>query len=391
MTLDLRDDFSEFRAAAPARIHLAAHSHHFWPDAACDAHRRALADAAGLADNKWEAIFSTLVPRVQRGIAGILALPDPATIAFAPNTHDFVRRLLSALPAGSQPRILTSDSEFHSFARQVARLEEDGLVAVERIAAEPLASFPQRFASAARRGGHDLVFVSQVFFNSAGTSGAIDDIVGAVGDPQTLVVIDGYHGFMALPTDLARTAGRAFYLAGGYKYAMAGEGVCFMHCPPGVAMRPRDTGWFAAFGALSGSGGAVAYGSDGTRFLGATFDPTGLYRLGAVFDWMDAIGLTVAAIHGHVLALQDLFRAGIARAQVRPLCDALLVTPVATGIARGHFLTFELANAQAIHDRLARASIVTDVRGERIRLGFGCYHTAEDIEAAVAAIARALT
>jgi selenocysteine lyase/cysteine desulfurase len=391
MTLDLRDDFSEFRAAAPARIHLAAHSHHFWPDAACDAHRRALADAARLADNKWEMIFGELMPRVQRGIGGILALPDTATIAFAPNTHDFVRRLLSALPAGSQPRILTSDSEFHSFTRQIARLEEDGLVAVERIAAEPLASFPQRFASAARRGGHDLVFVSQVFFNSAGTSGAIDDIVGAVGDPQTLVVIDGYHGFMALPTDLTRTAGRAFYLAGGYKYAMAGEGVCFMHCPPGVAMRPRDTGWFAAFGALSGGGGAVAYGSDGTRFLGATFDPTGLYRLGAVLDWMDAIGLTVAAIHDHVLALQDLFRAGIARAQVRPLCDALLVTPVATGIARGHFLTFELANAQAIHDRLARASIVTDVRGERIRFGFGCYHTAEDVEAAVAAIARTLS
>jgi kynureninase len=390
MTLDLRDYFNEFRAAAPGRIHLAAHSHHFWPDAACDAHRRALADAARLADNKWEAIFSTLVPRVQRGIAGILALPDPATIAFAPNTHDFVRRLLSALPAGWRPRILTSDSEFHSFTRQIARLEEDGLVALERVAAEPLASFPARFASAARRGGHDLVFVSQVFFNSAGTSGALDDIVGAVADPRTLVVIDGYHGYMALPTDLARTAGRAFYLAGGYKYAMAGEGVCFMHCPPGVAMRPRDTGWFAAFGALSGSGGAVAYGSDGTRFLGATFDPTGLYRLGAVLDWMDAIGLTVAAIHDHVLALQDLFRAGIARAQVRPLCDALLVTPVATGIARGHFLTFELANAQAIHDRLARAGVVTDVRGERIRFGFGCYHTAEDVEAAVAAIARTL-
>ncbi len=95
-------------------------------------------------------IFGELMPRVQRGIAGILALPDPATIAFAPNTHDFVRRLLSALPAGSHPRILTSDSEFHSFTRQIARLEEDGLVAVERIAAEPLASFPGRFASAAR-------------------------------------------------------------------------------------------------------------------------------------------------------------------------------------------------------------------------------------------------
>jgi kynureninase len=390
MMLDLREHFREFRAAAPGRIHLAAHSHHFWPDAACDAHRRALADAARLADNKWDDIFGTLMPRVQRGIAGILALPDPATIAFAPNTHDFVRRLLSALPAGSRPRILTSDSEFHSFTRQIARLEEDGLVAVQRIAAEPFASFPERFASAARRGGHDLVFVSQVFFNSAATCGALDDLVGAVPDPQTLVVLDGYHGFMALPTAVARVAGRAFYLAGGYKYAMAGEGVCFMHCPPGFAMRPRDTGWFAAFGALSGTGGAVAYGADGTRFLGATFDPTGLYRLGAVLDWMDAIGLTVAAIHDHVLALQELFLAGIARAQVRPLCDARLLTPVATGIARGHFLTFELTNAQAVHGRLARANIVTDVRGERLRFGFGCYHPAEDVEAAVAAIARAL-
>ena len=391
MTLDLRGYFSEFRGADPARIHLAAHSHHFWPDAACRGHRRALADAARLADRKWEAVFGALLPRVQRGIAAMLALPDPATIAVAPNTHDFVRRLLSALPAAAPPRVLTSDSEFHSFTRQIARLEEDGLVAVERIAAEPFASFPQRFASAARRGGHDLVYVSQVFFNSAATCGPLDDIAGAVRDSDALVVFDGYHGFMALPTGLAAIAGRAFYLAGGYKYAMAGEGVCFMHCPPGFAPRPRDTGWFAAFGALGGKGdGSVAYGPDGTRFMGATFDPTGLYRLAGVFDWMDEIGLTVAAIHDHVLALQDLFLAAVARARVQPLCDARLVTPVAAGAARGHFLTFELAGAQALHDRLARAHIVSDVRGERIRFGFGCYHTADEIEAAAAAIARAL-
>ena len=205
MTLDLRRHFTEFRTARPGRIHLAAHSHHFWPDAACEAHRRALADAARLADTKWEMIFGELIPRAQHGVAAILALPDPATIAFAPNTHDFVRRLISALP-GAAPRVLTSDSEFHSFTRQIARLEEDGLVAVERIAAEPLTSFPERFAAAARRGGHDLVFVSQIFFNSAGACGSLDAIAGAVRDPQTLVVFDGYHGFMALPTTLAGNA-----------------------------------------------------------------------------------------------------------------------------------------------------------------------------------------
>ena len=61
--------------------------------------------------------------------------------------------------------------------------------------------------------------------------------------------------------------------------------------------------------------------------MGATFDPSGLYRLAAVLDWMDGIGLTVEAIHDHVLALQDLFRAEIARAKLRPLCDARLVDP----------------------------------------------------------------
>src|SRR5262249_32478204 len=125
VTLDLRSHFTEFRAAQPSRIHLAAHSHHFWPAAACDGHRRALHDAARPADDKWETIFGTLIPRVQRGIATILALPDPTSVAFAPNTHDFVRRLLSARPPGAAPRILTSDSEFHSFTRQIARLEED--------------------------------------------------------------------------------------------------------------------------------------------------------------------------------------------------------------------------------------------------------------------------
>jgi selenocysteine lyase/cysteine desulfurase len=390
MTLDLHAHFSQFREAAPGRIHLAAHSHHYWPDAACEAHRQAVADAARLADGKWEKVFGEVIPRAQRGIAALLALPDPATIAFAPNTHEFVLRLLSSLPLRPL-RILTSDSEFHSFSRQIARLEEDSMVSVERIAAEPFDNFAARFAAAARRGGHDLVFVSHVFFNSAATAGAITDIVEAVSDAGALIVIDGYHGFMALPTDLSRICRRAFYLAGGYKYAMAGEGACFLHCPPGQAKRPRDTGWFAEFGALSGRDAhKVAYGGDGSRFMGATFDPSGLYRLAATLDWMRSIGLTVDAIHAHVMQLQKIFLDEVKRRGVKPLSDARLVTPVGAAVERGHFLAFETGAAAAIHDRLARANIVTDRRGERIRFGFGCYHTENDIAAAAHAVARAL-
>jgi selenocysteine lyase/cysteine desulfurase len=390
MSLDLRDHFSIFRAAAPARIHLAAHSHHYWPDAACRAHQEAVDQAARHADDKWSRVFEDLVPRVRRGIGRILSLPDATTIAFAPNTHELVCRLMSALPVTHRPRVLTSDAEFHSFERQIARLAEEGLVAVERVAAEPTATFAQRFHAAARRGGHDLIFVSQVFYNSGATCGDIAAIVQSVPSPDTFIAIDGYHGFMALPTDLAAVAARIFYVAGGYKYAMAGEGACFMHCPPGYAPRPRDTGWFAGFDTLAdGTSGQVPYGSDGSRFMGATFDPTALHRLAAVFAWMDDIGLTVAAIHAHVLGLQALFLERVETAAIAPLRRARLVTPIATA-ERGHFLCYETPDAGSIHTRLAKAGIVTDVRGARIRFGFGCYHTEEDIAAAVTAMARAL-
>ena len=156
-----------------------------------------------------------------------------------------------------------------------------------------------------------MVFVSQVLFNSGFALTDLAGFVDAVAAPDRLMVIDGYHGFLARPTDLAAVANRAFYIAGGYKYAMAGEGACFMHCPPGFAPRPRNTGWYASFGNLTGAQAGVPYAADGWRFMGATFDPSGLYRLRAVFDWLADAGIDAELIHAHVEALQARFMAAM--------------------------------------------------------------------------------
>ena len=108
--------------------------------------------------------------------------------------------------------VLTTDSEFHSFERQMRRLEEDGLAAVERVPTEPFAGFAERFAEKAAAGGHDLIYFSQVFYNSGYAVPGLERIVAAVPDDDCLVVVDGYHGFLARPTDLAAIEGRAFYL-----------------------------------------------------------------------------------------------------------------------------------------------------------------------------------
>lgn len=375
--------FGRFREADPQRLHFAAHSHHYWPDVAFDAQQRCWEEAARLADRKWEAIFGELVPRAQAGIAALLGLPDPASLAFGPNTHGFLLRLLSCLPQDRPVRVLTSDGEFHSFERQLRRLEEAGRAEVTRIPAEPFADFTPRFRKAAAEGGRDLIYLSQVFYNSGYAVPDLADIVAAVPEPEALVVIDGYHGFLARPTDLSAIAQRAFYMSGGYKYAMAGEGVCFLHCPPGRAERPPDTGWFAAFGALTAKAdGRVPYGADGSRFLGATFDPVGIYRLNAVLDWLAAEGITPAAIHAHALALQEAFVAGLPALGIPGLAPETLVVPLKAP-SRGNFLTFRTPEAGALYEKLLARNIVTDHRGDRLRFGFGIYQDESDVAALI--------
>jgi kynureninase len=364
------------RQGAP--LHAAAHSHHPWPDVTFEAQQQAWHDAARLLDRKWDHVFTEVIPAAQRHIARQLNLSDAARITFGPNTHSFVLRILSCLPAGRPVRVLTTSSEFHSFARQLARLEEDGLVEATRIATEPFETFEARFADAASGGRYDLVYFSQVFFDSGFRVRYLERIVHAVRDPETFVVIDGYHGFMAVPTDVRAIADRAFYLAGGYKYAMAGEGVCFLHAPPGYGARPRDTGWYAGFSALESGGRSVPYAEDASRFLGATFDVSGLYRFNAVQDWLASEGRTVPDMLAHVRAVERAFLAELDRSNDAPVRSSNLMVPDEE--MRGRFLTFRTEQAGAITSALAAQNIIVDYRGDRLRIGFGIYHNMDDAE-----------
>ena len=361
----------------PPVQHFAAHSHHPWPDVSFGAQQEAWHDAAHFLDRKWDHIFAEVIPAAQNHVARALNLPDPATIAFGPNTHSFVLRLLSCFPADKPVRVLTTSSEFMSFARQIARAEEDGRAVVTRVATEPFDTFEARFADAAAKGEHDLVFFSQVFFDSGFAVRDPAKIVAAVRRPETFVVIDGYHAFMAVPVDAGAIANRAFYLAGGYKYAMAGEGCCFLHCPPGYGARPVDTGWYAGFSALETGAQGVPYAEDGSRFLGATFDVTALYRFNAVQDWLAREHKTVARMLEHVREVERAFLAALDRKRT-PISSSALLVPDET--RRGRFFAFRTARAGEIVEKLLARNIITDSRGDRLRIGFGIYHAKDDAE-----------
>jgi selenocysteine lyase/cysteine desulfurase len=295
--------FSQALAAAPGRLHFAAHSHHLWPDATRAAQLAAWDDAARLADHKWDKVMGEVVPEAQANVARELGLPSPGSVVFASNTHDHLIRLLSAMDR-PQVRVLATDAEFHSFRRQARRWAESGRIVLEIVAQEPFDTFSDRFLARASSGDHDLIFVSHVFFNTGRIFGRAAGLASLADPGGPWVAIDGYHGFRAIETDLASIADRVFYLAGGYKYAMAGEGAAFMHAPPRFGPRPEITGWYAEMAQLEATAREVGYATDAQRFAGATFDPSGLYRLNAAFAALGEAGLTTAAMADHVRSLQ---------------------------------------------------------------------------------------
>lgn len=356
--------FTRSLSAAPYRLHFAAHSHHLWPDASHEGQMAAWADAAHLADHKWGVIMGSLWAEGQGYVAAELGLPDSATISFSSNTHDFLLRIISAIER-SPIRVLSTDGEFHSFRRQMARCMESGKVVWDSVA-------PDALVSTAQAGNYDLIFASHVLFNS----GTIIDIepLAALARPEgPWVVIDGYHGFMGVPTDLSAVAGRLFYLSGGYKYAMSGEGVCFLHAPPGYAPRPAVTGWYAEFDDLALPPGSVGYAPDGRRFLGSTFDPSGLYRFCAIRAMLEVEGLTTKVISDYVMNLQQQFLSA------NPLSMMTLLNPVSAA-PHARFLAFKSDMASQIHDGLNAHDVITDVRGDVLRIGFGIYQDDDDVD-----------
>ncbi|QIK78743.1 aminotransferase class V-fold PLP-dependent enzyme [Sphingomonas piscis] len=378
--------FSRSLGAAPERLHMAAHSHHLWPDASFEGQAQCWEDAASLADGKWDKVMGQVWPEAQGHVARELGTGQPDAVVFASNTHELLVRLVSAHPQRPGLRVLTSDGEFHSARRQFERWQESGDIVIDAVPVTPADTFDARFLDRAKSGEHDLLFISQVMFGSGQRFGPIDELAALARPEGPWVVIDGYHAFMAVERPFgADAAAGAFYLSGGYKYAMAGEGCGFLHAPPGFGTRPVVTGWYAEFDDLAIPPGHVGYAPDARRFLGATFDPSGLYRFNAVQRMLASEGLTTATISAHVRALQYELIGQLAGTS---LGYSELLNPPGGGSAR--FLAFATPHAARWSAELKASGCTTDVRGEVLRVGFGLYHDADDIES-FARLCRSLT
>jgi kynureninase len=366
--------YRRFRVAE--RLLLTGHSHQAWPDRAFVGQKRAWQDAAELVDGKWERAFERAA-RVRQGFRRLMGDPD-GRYSLAGSTHDLLVRFLSALSLGEQPRLVTTDGEFHSLRRQLDRLEEEGIEVV-RVAARPAESVGERLAAAVDD-RTAAAFLSTVFFTTAEIAGGLERLATACRRHGVPFVLDTYHQLGVVPFSL-RAAGLedAYAVGGGYKYLQLGEGNCFLRYPPGCALRPVATGWFAEFGDLERPpAGGVAYSAADDRFAGATYDPTSHYRAAEVFDFFAE----------HRLDPELLRR--VSQHQVGRLCqlfDDLDLDPRLVNRhrnvpleRRGGFLALRSPRAADLHAALAARGVATDFRGEILRLGPAPYSSDRQLE-----------
>lgn len=368
--------YTRFRVAE--RLLLTGHSHQAWPDRAEAGQLRAFEDAALLVDEKWARAFHQ-ANRVKQAYGNLLN-DDAGTLALAASTHDLLVKLLSALPLRRRPKLVTSDGEYHTLRRQLARLEEVGIEVVREPADDP-STLAERLAARVDD-KTAAVLVSSVLFRSGRRVPGLGQLAKVVEKAGAELVVDVFHQLNVIPCDLAAEGlGGAFVVGGGYKYCQLGEGNCFLRVPPGRDLRPVVTGWFAEFGEIAApTPNMVAYGRGAEAFAGATYDPTSHYRANEVFDFFRAKDLDPP------------FLRQVSQHQVGLLAsrfDALDADPKKVRRPQvaleelGGFLALESEAAGKIHEKLKERHVLTDYRDTWLRFGPAPYHDDGQLEAAI--------
>lgn len=358
----------------------------------------------------WDTIFGDIMPEAIEHIRYLLSPPVGASVEFGHNSHELISRLISIKmeklfkveEEHSVLRILTTDTEFYSFTRQMNRLLKIGSerISIEFVAIEPLASFPDRFAEkVAASPKLDIVYVSHCVFSTQQTiipdlpsfAEKVSKQLHSDGNGECFFIVDGYHGFGAIPTDLSGFDD-VFYVSGMLKHVGSGANCCFLvvpECKIG-ALNPVFTGWIADPSVLAAESKGIQMGSDvgyvpGFSLQGGTpaFAPSLIIFNEVMRRWKEK-NITVDLAHGHVIGLHRQFLLGIegiVGKEGAGCCWSKTAELVAEG-CRSHTITFLVkspAVAKCIVQLMDNFGVAVDSRKFYVRFGFGFNHNSEDV------------
>ncbi len=372
----------------------------------------------GMGNYSWDTLFEKTMPEAILHIKSLLDIKDARTVVeFGHNSHELVTRIISTsfdrllnCTASELPiRIITTDTEFYSLTRQINRFISHQLSQIEAIIVpiHPLNSFVDRLVQKITSENKyiDFVYVSQITYSQETVISSIPEAVQriknafrGIDQQYPIVMIDGYHGFGAIPTSLNNVD--CIYISGVLKHVGAGANLAFAVVPDCYysKLQPVLTGWLADVSVLSNGKGVsmgdnVGY-SDGLRLMGST---PSFHSSIALFNhvmrlWV-AHHITVPFAHNHVMRLQERFLNGLKKLEDSGATNVFISTSrlalSTSSNVQSHTLVFlqvSPEDAKRAVDMLKSQGIAIDCRKTFLRIGFGLNHNPEDVDRLLSAL-----
>lgn len=360
------------------RLLFTGHSHQAWPDVAREGLQEAFDVAATDVDTKWETAFEKV--KMLRGYLHNYYDDPDGMYCLGQNTHQLLVSWLSSFDLQKKPKIITTNSEFHSMARQLKRLREEGL---EIIIADGHADDITDQIEKKLDDKVSAVMLSRVYFNSGIINQHISEIAEITRAQNVPFLIDDYHGTNVVPLSMSeKNLVDCYFLIGGYKYLQWGEGNCFLRYPKDCDLRPAITGWFASFSELDKTKDEkVTYADQHQRFASGTFDATSQFRAAKVVEFFEDMNLTPELLHkqyqNQISLLRNTFLAKNFNSETIKLAHQNSVEEM------GGFLALRSPFARTIRAKLMDNNVFTDARGDILRFGVAPYITSDQITEAV--------
>ena len=369
--------FSRVLAAHRDRVYLANHSLGRPLDATEDDVREGLAHWFASLGDAWDS-WMPEIDAWREQLAALMGAPRPDCVVPKMSAGQGLRAVLNSYD--TVPRVVATRGEFDSLDLILREYAQRRRIALSFVEARDDGMFTAEDVRAAIGRGADLVVISHVLFQTGQVLPELPSHVGAAPAAGARVLLDIYHALGVLPVDVA-AQNVDFAIGGSYKYLRGGPGACYLYVHPrhlDAGLRTLDIGWFAKASPFRYERpNPPRYADGGDAWLESTPAVLPFYQSRAGQIFTQAIG--VARLREHSLRLQ--------RQLVALLSERGIVALGGTE-DRGAFVVVRHAQAVAWADTLAQRGIVTDARGEWLRLSPDVLTTAAELERAAGELAR---
>ena len=367
------------RTLASDRIYLANHSLGRPLDRMAEDVQEGIALWENKLGDAWDAWLAE--QEAFRGrIANLIGAPRADCIVPKTSAGQGLRTVLNALPG--KPNVLSTRGEFDSIDLILKQYAALNRIEMKWIEPDEEGHFTVARMIEHLKPGIDLVVISQVMFMTGQIVHDLKLLAETCHAAGARLLVDVYHAVGVIPVDLAGMQAD-FALGGSYKYLRGGPGACYLYISPDVlasGLRPLDTGWFArenTFGYERPDPPVLRAGGD--AFLESTPPVLTYYQARSGQQFMLAMGVDRLRSY----SLQQLTK-------LKNYLKDAGIEAIGGDAGHGAFLTVRLDNASAISAKLAGHGVITDARGQWLRLCPDCLTRDEELQTAASVVGEVL-